>query len=174
MQFGSFVWQTSVIKIYIGAYEMTVGSKFASFHRPLSRRLDRCDRMIQNESSDSNGVNACLFSAWRVRYKSQCKLRSLRTRKRPPVRYVICIVTYNSSLKTNTHYCRLGLTLDCNCVFAIKAYWTCMCQYGPYTVDRRNRALHIGHWMSPSWAILLEAIHAMFNQTDVMSHIWQC
>ena len=23
------------------------------FHRPLSRRLDRCDRMIQNEGNDS-------------------------------------------------------------------------------------------------------------------------
>ena len=31
----------------------------ASFilHRPLSRRLDRCDRVIQDESGDSNGGN---------------------------------------------------------------------------------------------------------------------
>ena len=28
-----------------------------SFHRPLSRRLDRCDRIIQDESGDSNGGN---------------------------------------------------------------------------------------------------------------------
>ena len=26
-------------------------------HRPLSQRLDRCDRVIQNESSDPNGAN---------------------------------------------------------------------------------------------------------------------
>ena len=34
-------------------------------YRPLSRRLDRCDRVIQNESSDSNGGSnmTCLFSA---------------------------------------------------------------------------------------------------------------
>ena len=32
-------------------------------HRPLSRCLDRCDRMIQNESRDPNGGNVCLFSA---------------------------------------------------------------------------------------------------------------
>ena len=35
----------------------------------------------------------------------------------------------------------------------------------------RNRALHNGHWMSPSWAILLTVIHAMFNLTDVTSHV---
>ena len=34
-----------------------------SYYRPLSRRLDRCDRMIQNESRYSNGGNVCLFSA---------------------------------------------------------------------------------------------------------------
>ena len=26
-------------------------------HRPLSRRLDRCDRVIQDESGDTNGGN---------------------------------------------------------------------------------------------------------------------
>ena len=26
-------------------------------HRPLSRRLDRCDRVIQDEPGDSNGGN---------------------------------------------------------------------------------------------------------------------
>ena len=44
--------------------------------RPLSRHLDRCDRMIQNESRDPNGGNVCLFSA--ATCTSQCKLRSLR------------------------------------------------------------------------------------------------
>ena len=28
----------------------------------LSRRLDRCDRVIQNESSNQNGGNMCSFS----------------------------------------------------------------------------------------------------------------
>ena len=37
--------------------------------RPLSRRLDRCDRVIQDESGDSNGVMCD---------NSQCELRSLR------------------------------------------------------------------------------------------------
>ena len=34
----------------------------ASRHRPLSRRLDRCDRVIHNESGDPNGGNMCSFS----------------------------------------------------------------------------------------------------------------
>ena len=32
------------------------------FNRPLSRRLDRCDRVIHNESGDPNGGNMCSFS----------------------------------------------------------------------------------------------------------------
>ena len=31
-------------------------------HRPLSRRLDRCDRVIHNESGDPNGGNMCSLS----------------------------------------------------------------------------------------------------------------
>ena len=31
-------------------------------HRPLSRRLDRCDRVIHNESGDPNGGSMCSFS----------------------------------------------------------------------------------------------------------------
>ena len=27
--------------------------EYGTFYRPLSRRLDRCDRMIQNEGNDS-------------------------------------------------------------------------------------------------------------------------
>ena len=33
-----------------------------AFNRPLSRRLDRCDRVIQKESGDPNGGNMCSFS----------------------------------------------------------------------------------------------------------------
>ena len=38
-------------------------------YRPLLRRLDRCNRMIQNESRDPNGGNVCLFPA------ATCRLR---------------------------------------------------------------------------------------------------
>ena len=31
-------------------------------HRPVSRRLDRCDRVIQKESGDPNGANMCSVS----------------------------------------------------------------------------------------------------------------
>ena len=31
-------------------------------NRHLSRRLDRCDRIIHNESGDPNGGNMCSFS----------------------------------------------------------------------------------------------------------------
>ena len=34
----------------------------AQYNRPLSRRLDRCDRVIQKESGDPNGGNMCSFS----------------------------------------------------------------------------------------------------------------
>ena len=37
-------------------------------YRPLSRRLDRCDRVIQKESGDPNGGNMCSFS--RVRHNA--------------------------------------------------------------------------------------------------------
>ena len=47
---------------------------------PLSRCLDRCDRMIQNESRNSNGGNVRLFTA--ATYTSQCKLRSFRANVR--------------------------------------------------------------------------------------------
>ena len=33
-----------------------------SLYRPLSRRLDRCDRVIHNESGDLNCGNMCSFS----------------------------------------------------------------------------------------------------------------
>ena len=36
----------------------------------LSRRLDRCDRMIQNESSDPNGGTVCLLSAVTLRHNA--------------------------------------------------------------------------------------------------------
>ena len=53
------------------------------FNRPLSRRLDRCDRVIQDEVGDSNGA---------VCKTSQCELRSLRVNS--GMLNVIRIVTY--------------------------------------------------------------------------------
>ena len=87
--------------------------------RPLLRHLDRCDRMIQNESRDPNSGNMCLFSA--VTCTSQCQLRSI-TRECPSVRYVICIVTSRRRCK-QAHITAVwvsSLTLDCNGVFATK------------------------------------------------------
>ena len=52
-------------------------------NRPLSRRLDRCDRVIQSETKDPFGGN--------VYYTSQCKLHSLRANS--GMCNVICIVT---------------------------------------------------------------------------------
>ena len=52
-------------------------------YRPSSWHLDRCDRMIQNDSRDPNGGNVC-YVTMQI---------TLLTRKRPPIRYVICIVT---------------------------------------------------------------------------------
>ena len=37
-------------------------TEYRMVHRPLSRRLDRCDRVIHNESGDPNGGNMCSFS----------------------------------------------------------------------------------------------------------------
>ena len=34
----------------------------AKVYRPLSRRLDRCDRVVHNESGDPNGGNMYSFS----------------------------------------------------------------------------------------------------------------
>ena len=40
----------------------TASHKTSFIHNgPLSRRPDRCDRVIQNEFNDPNGSNVCLF-----------------------------------------------------------------------------------------------------------------
>ena len=41
---------------------LTLQVVYWAIHRPLSRRLDRCDRVIQKESGDPNGGNMCSFS----------------------------------------------------------------------------------------------------------------
>ena len=76
-------------------------------YRPLSRRLDRCDRVSQDESGESNGGN---------------------------VKYVTMQITFVTrkfgNVERNSHCDILHFTpvrvarlvLDCNGVFAIKAY----------------------------------------------------
>ena len=54
----------------------------------LSRRLDRCDRMIQNESRDSNAGNVLLFSAATYRPRPYVTMQiTFLVRKCPPVRF---------------------------------------------------------------------------------------
>ena len=53
--------------------------KHSARYRPLSRRLDRCDRMIQNEYRDPSGGNVRLFSAATDKSQREC----------PPVRFAL-------------------------------------------------------------------------------------
>ena len=61
---GKLYLQTEFIQRTTQTTFVMIIQKFSSRPppRPLSRRSDRCDRMIQNESRDSNGGNVCLFS----------------------------------------------------------------------------------------------------------------
>ena len=80
-----------------------------SYNRPLSRRLDRCDRVIQNESRDPFGGN--VYVTMQITFLT----RKFRNRERNLHCDVVHITTKWVS----------SLTLDCNGVFAIKAYWKC-------------------------------------------------
>ena len=76
-------------------------------HRPLSRRLDRCDRVIQDKSGDSNGGNV-YYVTMRITFV---------TRKFGNVeRNSHCDVLHITPVRV------ARLVLDCNGVFAIKAY----------------------------------------------------
>ena len=77
------------------------------YNRPLSRRLDRCDRVIQNESRDPFGGNV-----YYVTMQSTFLTRKFRNGERNLHCDVLHITTKWVS----------SLTLDCNGVFAIKAY----------------------------------------------------
>ena len=76
-------------------------------NRPLSRRLDRCDRMIQNESRDPNGGNV---------YYVTMQITFLTRKFRNVERNLHCDVVHITTVWVSS------LTLDCNGVFAIKAY----------------------------------------------------
>ena len=89
-------------------------------YMPLSRRLDRCDRMIQTSPATQTPVMCVCFQRRRVRHNANY----VPYAQIPACRNVRCTVTYTSPLKTNTYYADwvASLTLDCNGVFAIKAY----------------------------------------------------
>ena len=78
-------------------------------HRPLSRRLDRCDRVIQNESRDPFGGNV---------YYVTMQITFVTRKFRNGERNLHCDVVHITTKWVSS------LTLDCNGVFAIKAYET--------------------------------------------------
>ena len=78
-----------------------------SEYRPLSRRLDRCDRVIQNESRDPFGGNV---------YSVTMQITFLMRKFRNGERNLHCDVVHITTKWVSS------LTLDCNGVFAIKAY----------------------------------------------------
>ena len=78
------------------------------FHnRPLSRRLDRCDRVIQNESRDPFGGNV-YYVTMQITFPTR-KFRNWE-------RNLHCDVVHITTKWVSS------LALDCNGVFAIKAY----------------------------------------------------
>ena len=76
-------------------------------HRPLSRRLDCCDRMIRNESRDPNGCNV-----YYVTMQITFLVRTFLSMERN----LHCDVVHITTVWTSS------LNLDCNSIFAIKAY----------------------------------------------------
>ena len=76
-------------------------------YRPLSRRLDRCDHVIQNESRDPFGGNV---------YYVTMQITFLMRKYRKGERNLHCDVVHITTKWASS------LTVDCNGVFAIKAY----------------------------------------------------
>ena len=91
-------------------------------HRPLSRRLDRCDRVIHNESRDPFGGNV---------YYVTMQIMFLTRKFRNGERNMHCDVVHITTKWVSS------LTLDCNCVFAIKAYRPLSRR-----LDRCDRVIH--------------------------------
>ena len=83
------------------------GTDSLEFYRPLSRHLDRCDRVIQNESRDPFGGNV-YYVTMQITFLT-CKIRNGE-------RHLHCDVVHITTKWVSS------LTLDCNGVFAIKAY----------------------------------------------------
>ena len=85
----------------------TVGDAPAPPYRPLSRRLDRCERVIQNESRDPFGGNV---------YYVTMQITFITRKFRNGERNLHCDVVHITTKWVSS------LTLGCNGVFAIKAY----------------------------------------------------
>ena len=106
-------------------------------HRPLSRRLDRCDRVIQDEVGDSNGGNVVTMQITFV------------TRKFGNVeRNSHCDVLHFTPVRV------ANLVLDCNGVFAIKAYWIPSETVVSIRVDA-NVLIILAYWYSTGHACYL-------------------
>ena len=88
---------------------------FKHYYRPLSRRLDRCDRVIQNESIDPFGGNV---------YYVTMQITFLTRKFRNGERNLHCDVVHITTKWVSS------LTLDCNGVFAIKAYAGLLWSFG--------------------------------------------
>ena len=89
------------ITVFMSLCDIVGMSDRLADHRPLSRRLDRCDRVIQNESRDPFGGNV-----YYVTMQITFPTRKFRNED------VVHITTKWVS----------SLSPDCNGVFAIKAY----------------------------------------------------
>ena len=76
-------------------------------HRPLSRRLDRCDRVIRDESGDSNGGNV-YYVTKRITFVTRTFGNVERNSH--------CDVLHIAPVRV------ARLVMYCNGVFAIKAY----------------------------------------------------
>ena len=94
-----------VLSCYMPEDNMSYGA--SALHRPLSRRLDRCERIIQNEPGDRtrNGSNV-YYVTMQITFLT-CKFRNVK-------RNLHCDVVHITPVWVS------GLTLDCNGVFAIK------------------------------------------------------
>ena len=86
-------------------------------YRPLSRRLDRCDRVIHNESGEPNGGNMCSFSGAKCTSRDVTMQITFLTRK--------SALIYRRDLRQRV----ASLTLNCNGVLAIRAYSIAIIQF---------------------------------------------
>ena len=108
VQFGCYItwlWMANCVSVMIKMlplFNFTISS-----HRPLSRRLDRCDRVIQNESRDPFGGNV-----YYVTMQITFPTRKFRNGER----------NFHCDLVHITTKWVSSLAPDCNGVFAIKAY----------------------------------------------------
>ena len=96
-------------------------------YRPLSRRLDRCDRVIQNESRDPFGGNV---------YYVTMQITFLTRKFRNGQRNLHCDVVHITTKGVSS------LTVDCNGVFAIKAYRTTVGNFKIALIEKIVLLLH--------------------------------